>query len=83
MAQLVHMDAHLDTFSDELCQVITRVGRIARRQVVIDGFIASLPPTLEASKDEDDNGDVDTDANAFDDEDDRDASSSSVDKIST
>ena len=31
MAQLVHMDAHLDTFSDELCQVITRVGRIARR----------------------------------------------------
>ena len=31
MAQLVHMDAHLDTFSDELCQVITYVGRIARR----------------------------------------------------
>ena len=29
MAQLVHMDARLDTLSDELCQVNTRVGRIA------------------------------------------------------
>ena len=29
MAQLVCMDARLDTFSDELCQVNTRVGRIA------------------------------------------------------
>ena len=28
MAQFVHMDAHLDTLSDELCQVNTRVGRI-------------------------------------------------------
>ena len=30
MAQLVHMDARLDTLSDELCQVNIRVGRIAR-----------------------------------------------------
>ena len=29
MAQLQCMDAHLDTFNDELCQVNTRVGRIA------------------------------------------------------
>ena len=29
MTQLVRMDAHLDTLSDELCQVNTRVGRIA------------------------------------------------------
>ena len=29
MAQLVCMDARLDTLSDELCQVNTRVGRIA------------------------------------------------------
>ena len=29
MAQLVHMDARLDTLSDKLCQVNTRVGRIA------------------------------------------------------
>ena len=31
MAQLVRMDARLNTLSDELCQVNTRVGRIARR----------------------------------------------------
>ena len=30
MAQLVRMVAHLDTLSDELCQMNTRVGRIAR-----------------------------------------------------
>ena len=31
MAQLVRMDARLDTLSDELCQVNTHIGRIARR----------------------------------------------------
>ena len=31
IAQLVCMDALLDTLSDELCQVNTRVGRIARQ----------------------------------------------------
>ena len=30
MAQLVHMDARLDTFSNGLCQLNIRVGRIAR-----------------------------------------------------
>ena len=30
MAQLQRMDAHLDTFSDVLCQVNTQVGRITR-----------------------------------------------------
>ena len=30
MAQLVHIDARLDTLSDELCQVNTCVGRITR-----------------------------------------------------
>ena len=30
MAQLKCMDARLDTLSDELCQVNTSVGRIAR-----------------------------------------------------
>ena len=30
MAQLVHMDACLNTLNDELCQVNTRVGRIVR-----------------------------------------------------
>ena len=31
MAQFQRMDAHLDTLSDELCQVNTRFGCIARR----------------------------------------------------
>ena len=30
MAQLVRMDACLDTLSDDLCQVNTRVGHITR-----------------------------------------------------
>ena len=30
MAQLQHMDACLNTLNDELCQVNTRVGRIAK-----------------------------------------------------
>ena len=46
MAQLVCMDACLDTLSDELCQVNTRVGRIARRQAVMDGFTAASSPLL-------------------------------------
>ena len=29
MVQLQRIDAHLDTFTDELCQVNTRVSRIA------------------------------------------------------
>ena len=78
MAQLVRMDAHPDTLSDELCQVYTRFSRIARQQAVIGGFVASPPPTLEASKDDDDDGDAD----ATDVEDDG-ASSSNVDEIST
>ena len=52
MAQLVHMDACLDTLSDELCQVNTHVGCIARRQAVMGGYtVASF---LEASEDESD-----------------------------
>ena len=31
MAQLVHMDARLDTLSDDLCQVNTRVDHITQR----------------------------------------------------
>ena len=78
MAQLVHMDARLDTFSDELCQVNTCVGRIARRQAVMGGFtVASSlsPPTFE---DESDDGFGREDA----DEDDG-ASSPSDDEMST
>ena len=72
-AQLMHMDNRLDTLSDELCQVNTRVGCIARRQVVMGGFAVSLSPSPQASEEEscdDSFGGVDADE-------DDDASSSS------
>ena len=77
MAQLQHMDAHLDTLNNKLCQVNTRVGHIARWQAHLGGFVTSLSPSPEASKDEDDDGDSEDD----DDDDDEDASSSDNDKI--
>ena len=73
MAQLVHMDARLNTLSDELCQVNTRVGRIAQRQATMGGYTVA-PPSPPTSEDEDDYGDADEDD---------DASSSNVDKMST
>ena len=79
MMQLQRMDARIDTLNDELCQVNTRVGRIARHQAVIGGFVASPPPTPKAFKDEDD----DDDATASDDEDDGNVSFSSADEMST
>ena len=45
IVELVCMDARLDTFSDKLCQVNTRVGRITRQQTVMGGFIASSSPS--------------------------------------
>ena len=71
MAQFQHMDACLDTLSDKLCQVNTRVGRLAWRQTCLDGFIESPSPSLEASKDEED----DNDSYEDDDDEDKDASS--------
>ena len=81
MTQLQRMDARLDTLSTELYQVNIHVGRIARRQAVMSGFVSetSPPPTLEASEDDDD----DDDATAFEDDDDGDFSSFSTDEIST
>ena len=67
MVQLMCMDAGLNTLSDELCQVNTRVGRIARRQVVMSGY--TMASSTEASKDESDGSD-----NADDAEDDNDGS---------
>ena len=78
MAQLQCMDAHLYTLSDELCQVNTRIGRIARQQAHLGGFVKSPSPSPEAFEDEDDNGDSDDDG----DEDDS-ASSPSNDEMST
>ena len=54
----------------------TRVGRIARRQARLDGFVESPSPPPEASEDDDDS---DND----DDDEDGDASSPSDDKMST
>ena len=45
MAQLVRMDARLDAFSDELCQVNTRVSHITRRQAHMGGFATSPSPS--------------------------------------
>ena len=57
MAQLECMDAHLDTLTDKLCQVNTRVSRIARRQACLGHFAASpsLFPEASANEDGDDN----------------------------
>jgi len=91
MAQLQRMDARLNTLSDELCQVNTCVGHIARRQAKMGSY--TMPSTPVASSDESDdfdsaNDDVatasdDDDATASDDEDDGDASSPSNDEMST
>ena len=53
MAHLMRTDACLDTLSDELCQVNTRVGRIARRQAVMGGFTMASFPSPAASEDDD------------------------------
>ena len=76
MVQLQRMDARLDTLSDELCQVNTRVGRIARRQAEMGGY--TMPSTHVAPADESDANDADSD-----DEDDGDASSPNDDEMST
>ena len=73
ITQLQRMDALFDTFSDELCQVNTYVGHIARQQAHLGGFIESPSPSPEASEDEDDSN---SDANE-----DKDASSSSDNKM--
>ena len=78
MAQLMCMDARLDTFSDELCQVNTHFGRIARQQAVMGGFTVASSPSLPASEDENDDGSGSKDA----DEDDG-ARSPSDDEMST
>ena len=65
MAQLVHMDACLDTLSNELCQVNTCVSRIAQQQAVMGGY--TVASSLEASEDESDGFDSADDAEDDDD----------------
>ena len=50
----MHGCAHLDTLSDELCQLNTRVVRITRRHVVMGGF--TMSPSPQALEDEGDDG---------------------------
>ena len=68
MAQLVCMDARLDTLSDELCQVNTRVGRITQRQAVMGCFTVASTPSLPAFEDKSDDGSGSDDANKDDDD---------------
>ena len=56
------MDARLETLSDELCRVNTRVGCIARWQAHLGGFVESPSPPPNAS--DDDNDDEDGDASS-------------------
>ena len=70
------MDARLDTLSIELYQVSTRVGRIARRQACLGGFMESPSPPPEASEDNDGSDDDDDDKYG-------DASSSNSNEMST
>ena len=79
MVQLQRMDACLDTLSDELCQVNTRVGRIARQQARLGGFVESPSPSPEASANKDDDDDFDDD----DDDENEDASLPNDDEMST
>ena len=84
--QLQCMDACLNTLNDELCQVNTNIGRIARCQAEMGGY--TMPFTLVASADESDWSDSADDANDDDatasyDEDDKDATSLSDDEMST
>ena len=48
------LETLLETLSDELCQVNTRVGCIARRQARLGGFIESPSPPPNASDDDND-----------------------------
>ena len=70
MAQLMRMDTRLDSLNNELCQVNTRVGRIARRQAMMGGYTVASSP--EASEDESDDGsgsdNADKDGSPSDDE---------------
>ena len=75
MAQLQRMYARLDTLTTELYQMNTHIGRIARWQACLGGFVASPSPSLEAFEDES--------AADGDDDEDEDAGSSSDEEIMT
>ena len=76
IAQPQRMDAHLDTLSDELCQVNTHVGRIAWCQAEMGGYTMTSTPVAPTNE-------SDAAADDDDDEDDGNASSPSDDEMST
>ena len=83
MAQLQHMDAHLDTLFTELYQMNVRVGRIAQRQASMGGFVPEATPSppspmVSDSEDEDDDDNDDDDASN-----DADGDASSTNEMST
>ena len=63
--------SHLDHLSDETCQMNTRIGRIARHQSRLGGFVP-LPSSEHAkessSSDGGDDGDDDASGSEYDDE---------------
>ena len=62
------MDACLVILTTKSYQVNTCVGRIARRQARLSGFVASPFLSPEASADEDGNDDKDEDASSSSDD---------------
>ena len=86
MAQLLRMDARLDTLSTELYQVNVHVNRIARWQAAIGGFTPKptpSPPHLVASDSDAEDDDDDDDDGEDDDASDDDGDASSTDEMST
>ena len=84
MAQLQHMDAHLDTLSIEFYQVNVLTGRIARRQAIMGGFAPKAsppPPPMVFDFDSEDEDADDGDENDASNDDDGDANS--IDEMST
>ena len=80
MAQLQHIDAHLDRLSTEMYQMNVRVGRIARRQATMGRFSPEATPSPPSfDSDSDDDGGDDDDAS----EDDDDGDASFTDEMST
>ena len=66
----MHADfsGRLDYLTDEMCQMNTRIGRIARRQAHIDNYELSPSPSLEASPDDESDDDEDDADSSSDDE---------------
>ena len=86
MAQLQHMDAHLDTLSTELYQVNVHVACIARQQAAMGGFALEptpSPPHPVASNSDAEDDDDDDDDGDDDDTSDDDGDASSTDEMST